>query len=222
MKMEKTVVSSIPPTNHLIPLHGSSTNKVQAKSILIPPDVFIRVNKPVSVLCDNTQHLEYINDALRRCADAGFDLSGLKVCSSKKTDSLLHKTSNYGTYRPDLKAVIFRHNVDWRTLAQESQIRFPEWAEKTYFGSPSHLALHEFGHYLHHQHTQSQFSEIAKTKIDKETKQRILAEMGHTYPTRNAGEAVAEMFAGLMSGKKYSPELLKFYQKCRGPIPPRF
>lgn len=207
-------------TSHLVPLKKLLPSKLHAKIVpTSPDDAFVRVSKPVTVLCDNAQHLEYINNALKMCADAGFNLSGLKICSGKKTDCLLPTASAYGAYRPDLETVIFRHDVDWNALAQESQRQFPEWANKTYSGSPSHLALHEFGHYLHHQNTLSQFSKIAETKIDKETKERILKEMGHTYPTSNAGEAVAEMFAGLMSGKKYSLQLLKLYQTCKGPIP---
>ena len=57
--------------------------------------------------------------------------------------------------------------------------------------------------------------------LSKAEKALIRKEMGHPHFTKaNGHEFVAEMFASMIGGKKFSPEMMELYHKFHGPIPP--
>jgi hypothetical protein len=62
---------------------------------------------------------------------------------------------------------------------------------------------------------------LVNSGLREDEKILIAQQMGWAYPASSVGEFVAEMFAGLMGGKKFSLELCNLYEKYEGPLPPQ-
>lgn len=81
-----------------------------------------------------------------------------------------------------------------------------------------HYIYHEVGHWLHFQNKpsyrecQSIWQGADQNLIAQEVSQNALK-------TSDGTEFVAEVFAGLMDGKEYSPHVMEIYTKLKGPTP---
>ena len=97
--------------------------------------------------------------------------------------------------------------------------------------NPKHIIRHEIGHFLHSKkglinlYLQffSNLAHIPKSEpVLTENNKNLLKKSVSEYATSDnmlGTEAVAEIFAGLTDGKKYSREIMDLYIKLNGPIP---
>jgi hypothetical protein len=81
--------------------------------------------------------------------------------------------------------------------------------------SPKGIIQHEVGHFLHFQKDPNNIS-LAFGKVSKHVIKEAKVEVS-AYATSNQVEFVAEVFTGLVNGKTFSPEVMKYYQKYGGP-----
>jgi hypothetical protein len=95
-------------------------------------------------------------------------------------------------------------------------------------GTASHVFHHEIGHARHYRNIGgAQWTNLRKrrsgkqagkyrTGLTKKLRKAIGKEVS-SYTTTNRYEIVAEMYAGMRSGKSYSPRLMKYYNALGGP-----
>lgn len=85
----------------------------------------------------------------------------------------------------------------------------------------AHLIYHEFGHILNFVKLDI-YGEDKLEAIDRAfksaNKKRIKSEVS-PLAVKNEVEFVTEVFAGIMDGTKYSPDIMALYRKLGGPIP---
>ena len=173
--------------------------------------------KGVSLVCSDKTKLKIIKTGIDKAVQAGFDLDGLKIYSSPSHDHKLLPKS-FGDYFPSKKEIIYRYGIDWSQLATQTKIDFPVWAKNTYAGGEEHLILHEIGHYLHHKIDGEDFCDSFDQTFDLNDQKHIMEELGHPYPAKNAGELIAEMFAGKVGGNKEFSSYINFiYKAYNGP-----
>lgn len=85
---------------------------------------------------------------------------------------------------------------------------------------PSHPFDHEYGHFLHHTGVgDTTYMGASMFGLGDEEKNTIKSQVSK-YAGTGRGEMVAETFAGMTAGKKYSPEVMAIYQKYGGPALP--
>ncbi|WP_273584250.1 hypothetical protein [Xenorhabdus sp. PR6a] len=82
--------------------------------------------------------------------------------------------------------------------------------------------VHEIGHIIHAQRTESKEKFWLAKRIDQHNIHNIPAKIveqvsGYAIEKQNSNEFVAEVFTGLVYGKKYSQEVLEYYQYYSGP-----
>jgi hypothetical protein len=96
---------------------------------------------------------------------------------------------------------------------------------------PKHLIYHEAGHWLHSKINSKQiqlqdaieyimpFPNNTKSIISQSDKEYLNKTVsGYSCTDRMGFEAVAEIFAGIIDGKTYPPEVMAIYKKLKGPI----
>lgn len=84
---------------------------------------------------------------------------------------------------------------------------------------PSHVVTHEVGHSLHRrQYPRPGYDSMLVNHRFEGAEQRaaIEKEVGK-YATTNGHEFVAEVFAGMVAGKTYSPTVMRAYKELHGP-----
>jgi hypothetical protein len=90
-----------------------------------------------------------------------------------------------------------------------------------YFSSanPHAIIYHEIGHALHRRQFESghQWWRAASTPLNP--LDRELAERVSAYAVLDAGEFVAETFAGLVAGRTFDGEVMTLYRNLKGPLP---
>lgn len=80
-----------------------------------------------------------------------------------------------------------------------------------------HFIYHELGHYLHFANVPD--SKTCKSIWAKVNKDMIYEEVSSEAVRREDGlEFVAEVFAGLLDGKKYSEHIMGVYRQLKGPM----
>ncbi|MGY2288467.1 hypothetical protein ACW9H6_01415 [Pseudomonas sp. SDO528_S397] len=97
-----------------------------------------------------------------------------------------------------------------------------------WFGNPrmhNHAAtvvIHEIGHVLHEISAGPLFWDLKLGRQDTATVSGVVSKGCDVslYATNNALEFVAETFAGCLSGKTYSEQVMAFYRSVGGPFPP--
>jgi hypothetical protein len=119
-------------------------------------------------------------------------------------------------YHPLRDKILFNeNNPDWDNPAKSSKAAYAFGHTST--GHPDHNVTHELGHArqraelglretlrLH----ESKFSDTEKSLVKKEVS---------GYAGSNPNEFTAEVFAGLRTGKTYSPAVMGLYKKYKGP-----
>lgn len=82
----------------------------------------------------------------------------------------------------------------------------------------AHIIYHEIGHWLHFRNITD--LEALKPIWATAKKELVKTEVSeYALNTDTGTDFVAEVFAGLMAGKKYSEHIMDIYQKLRGPMP---
>ncbi|MEW5821576.1 MAG: hypothetical protein AB1782_15395, partial [Cyanobacteriota bacterium] len=88
---------------------------------------------------------------------------------------------------------------------------------------PEHHIYHEIGHYLHFKANPEMYLKLFKSakeyKFKDELRDQIEKEVS-LKATENITEFVADVFAGLMQGKQYSDNIMRFYNGFGGQHPP--
>lgn len=93
-----------------------------------------------------------------------------------------------------------------------------QWGRSRWFATddPQGIIHHEIGHALHWRRTPTNIHSAIAADVftaDQETTAREVSEYAATQPT----EFVAEVFAGLASGKRYSDAVMQLYHYFHGP-----
>ena len=91
-------------------------------------------------------------------------------------------------------------------------------ARKGHFSTrnPDHLIRHEIGHALHYR----RLNEAERADIwykPMSARDTAIADRVSRYAREGAIEFVAEVYAGMRGGRKFSPEVLRLYRKLKGP-----
>jgi hypothetical protein len=179
----------------------------------------------LKIICENSKKTGYIKEAISSIQQKGFDLSQLKEISvspqADRRDSLSF-FKNVAVYKHGAMSISALSTWDWDRLAFARGVAAPTWKKNLYSGSPSHVICHEIGHHLHflkldEERAAGNYS--YRQSFTQGEKDLIKKEMGHSHFLKST-ELVAEMFAGLIAGKKFSPALCKLYKECCGPLPP--
>jgi len=178
----------------------------------------------------------WANKALEKITKAGFDLKGLNIRMTTAGDNAflpIHQEKVNGkstigavdgvtfSYTPN---IYLRKNMP-KNLSQI------DWGHLSWMSSgfqstqkPDHAPVHEVGHYLN-------YEEIKKTKdFDKkdiiftlnEKTKSFLKENVSGYSPNCQGDAVAEIFTGILDGKSYNKETMQFYKSMNGPTNKKF
>lgn len=142
--------------------------------------------------------------------------------------------TNLAAYRPDTKQIVINSRALghwWGDTSKPAGVeRFSE-AQKTLFKEkiassdhPSAPVIHEIGHALHHENVRgiedweykgNQYT--APSFMTKNERLQTYHEVGHYASEGDPREFVAEVFAGLATGKKYGTSIMRAYKKYRGP-----
>jgi hypothetical protein len=99
--------------------------------------------------------------------------------------------------------------------------RMRRLATSGYFvtADPRAIVYHEVGHALHRRQFRRgrQWWNAASALLDEQ--QRAIAERVSAYAVIDAGEFVAETFAGLIAGMTFDDEVMALYRTLKGPLP---
>ncbi len=120
-------------------------------------------------------------------------------------------------YVPGLDRIIVQDLPQWDRMEKDLQ----PLHRQNWFSTPSesHLIFHENGHRLHKMRlTNKQWNRLADQKPDEALSAIIKKEVGD-YAASDFLELIAEMFAGMVNGKTYSPILMAHYFEKKGPLP---
>jgi SPP1 gp7 family putative phage head morphogenesis protein len=88
-------------------------------------------------------------------------------------------------------------------------------------GEKDHVVQHEMGHLAHFHRDPANYLELQKIKkqpLPPQATQDIQGKVSR-YAQTNALELVAELYAGMRSGKVYPPEVMQWYNHFGGPTP---
>jgi hypothetical protein len=152
-----------------------------------------------------------VNAGLLRLKSSGEDLSGLKISIK---DEKSHHAGRYLHFKGELSINPKRYG---RTNAE-----IKEFAEKNFrtgylsTGDIDGIVIHEYGHRKHALHNK-ELRDAAREKKIPQAKKNILKRNVSRYSGTNPSEMVAEVFAGLSTGKKYGPKVMTLYKSYGGP-----
>ena len=82
--------------------------------------------------------------------------------------------------------------------------------DKIYEKSQKFMICHEFAHFLYNKNNKT------KNNNFNENEKKIASEVSE-YSKKNPEEFVAEVYAGIITGAKYSSKVMKLYAKYNGP-----
>lgn len=104
----------------------------------------------------------------------------------------------------------------WDNLAANMQ----EAAATRQFSSANidHVIHHEMGHFLHNTNLKNELYQIFKDRDLTVDEIRLIIKEVSEYAAETPLEFVAETYAGMKAGKKYSPALMALYNSFGGPI----
>ena len=148
-----------------------------------------------------------VAQGIREVRELGFDLSRHKLSIQIVTDM-----TSEGAYRRSPRGGLlnFRQQTQRemdKVIASAASRGW--WAS----GSAAQVVHHELGHALH-----SQWRSYITASSWRIKGAKVIARQVSKYAATTPAEFVAETFAGLVSGKVYSPEVLLLYRKVGGPI----
>lgn len=93
--------------------------------------------------------------------------------------------------------------------------------QKSVTNNKFHVIYHEYGHFRHFRTTSFTALKQCNPEFKANTfKQKIASEIS-SYAKTEPMEFVAEVYAGLMNGAKYSPEVMALYRSYNGPVVPQ-
>jgi hypothetical protein len=82
-----------------------------------------------------------------------------------------------------------------------------------------HVLMHELGHMAHSDKVGQRFDTMRNAYLPQDLKEKIKKDVGR-YAGTNGLEFVAEVFAALVTGKKYDEDIMRFYTNVLdGPMP---
>jgi hypothetical protein len=83
--------------------------------------------------------------------------------------------------------------------------------------SEDHVIIHEIAHGLHFKKLGDyRFRQIRRLPVPPEIKQAVSREVS-IYGSTDNMEIVAEVYAGMKAGKKYSSQIMDYYRSIEGP-----
>lgn len=114
--------------------------------------------------------------------------------------------------RTEILAINLRHHI-WN---DPEYWMVEEGGRKIYSTThPYHIVRHEYAHYVHNLINPAA---MRKFTLLAEERSLIIAQVSR-YAIENSSEMVAEVFAALVDGKKFSQEVMMIYNKYGGIIP---
>jgi len=145
----------------------------------------------------------------------GFDLSKLNLRmkgSSKITDSVFNP-------KPTGKGVEItlrnRSGAEWAELQSRNKIGNPPWSASDDLAGAAH---HEIGHALHHNAVGG--AEWERLAVWDTAKAPEFVTQVSRFAVRSPREFVGDVFSGLTFGKQYPANVLRLYEKLKGPVAP--
>lgn len=130
-----------------------------------------------------------------------------------------HAERTHAAYEAKTDTIHINQNSPYWT---ESRLMIREWSAVKWFSStdPDHIIRHEIGHALHFKNIgMDPYKKLRTGKFNKEQTDKISKDVSR-YAAKNPLELVAEMYAGMLSGKTYDESLMRFYtEKLKGPLP---
>ncbi|OGI00378.1 MAG: hypothetical protein A2104_00725 [Candidatus Melainabacteria bacterium GWF2_32_7] len=103
----------------------------------------------------------------------------------------------------------FNPKFDWNNLENRIEKNFKKG--NLAYSDPVGLIYHEIGHFLHYKSNSGKYK-AADQEIPSDTQKDIIQEQVSKLAVKDFGEFVAEIFAGTMLGKTYSPEIQEIYK----------
>jgi hypothetical protein len=133
---------------------------------------------------------------------------------------------HYGRRAPSVQGAFVANRDPNRALLminpQATAWRNPKLIQENYtagrWASDHPLAVihHEMGHFLHmHNYGYSKYSLLRTVDLTKKEREMIAQEVS-LYATANVLEFVAEVYAGMMAGRKFSSEIMALYKRFGG------
>ena len=92
--------------------------------------------------------------------------------------------------------------------------------QKSVTNNKFHVIYHEYGHFRHFRTTSFTALKQRNAEFKSNTFKQHIAEEVSSYAKTEPMEFVAEVYAGLMNGAKYSSEVMALYRSYNGPIVP--
>ena len=155
---------------------------------------------------DNTLP-EWVETGLKNLHERGFELPKNVFVSAKSFDEDSDALAFYDSLTD---SVVFNGRYSKKQLMRKTK----EAYENGFYSTDNeyHLLYHEIGHWFHGVKNREAFEKLRNTKLsfnfaEKEVSQRA---------TKNALEFIAEVFAGLMCGKKYNELIMELYKTLGG------
>jgi len=169
---------------------------------------------------------ETIHDIKKR----GYQLSP-KICDTPFLGFLTNAGVFIGAEKP-ADTIFFNSTFASKTLDSIKSNQKSEYS--THFKStdnPKHTIIHEIGHWLHSRMNLKEFfiQDICACSLVQANKPALSKNniellknsvSGYSISNSKLGlEAVAEIFTGLIDGKKYGQRIMNIYKRLKGPIP---
>jgi hypothetical protein len=170
---------------------------------------------------------ETIAYSIARIQKAGFDVNDTTIRISseiaKKVGKLHDQCASYVSEPPETRGLYINNESDaWKDSAKdlEKAQRVAYDAGDLSHWHPSHNVVHEFGHMLHHKALGNKYHEY-RDGINGEhpfyRKDKLTGKVSK-YAMSNALEFVAEVFSGIVLGKKYDADVMEAYADWGGPM----
>lgn len=123
--------------------------------------------------------------------------------------------SNIAVYYYGGNSIVFNETNSYYDNPKRAMVRMGNsgWLSSDH---EDHVVIHEIGHGLHFKNVGlDRFRELQKSPVPLDIRLKVKSEVS-SYAATNNLEVVAEMFAGMKFGKKYSDELMNYYDSIGG------
>lgn len=176
--------------------HSKNPEIAQIEKSLAKKKVFVRFR-------NNLEMAKIVQQSLEKVEKAGFKLP---------------RQIFFFKFNPDIGRLGFvqAYKMEMPVFLSDNSHNYFPFKGVSSTRNKDHTVMHELGHYLHYQKVPAT---LMSGKSWKAADKNIVRREVSLNATKDGREFVAEVFAGLMSGKTYSSYIMDIYTKLKGPMP---
>lgn len=174
--------------------------------------------RPIPQLAQN-QPRTPMEEAIQITADLGIDIEVKGHAHLVKEFGEFKGNQVYAAYSSSHKKIyINEKHPTWQNL-ESARAEAEQLYQVGFFSSedPHATIHHEVAHALHHRRIGLDEFAMLYGRVFNETARTHIAGTVSKYATTNPLEFVAEVYAGVNTGKTYPPDIMDFYAKLKGP-----